>query len=88
LQIVQAAWLSINHGRVAEKGYKQTGPAMPLRGPVAHEDVYVNLLEVLEKLAPSQDPTEVNMSMRDEAIVFVKEDFDSGKWTTWRDCIN
>jgi hypothetical protein len=86
VQIVQAAWLSINHGRVAEKGYKQTGPTMPLRGPVAHEDVYVNLLEVLEKLAPSQDPTEVNMSMRDEAIVFVREGFDSGKWTTWRDC--
>jgi hypothetical protein len=59
---------------------------MPLQRPVAHEDAYVNLLEVLEKLAPSQDPTEVNMSLRDEAIAFVKEGFDSGKWTTWRDC--
>ena len=35
LSIVQTAWLLIDHERVAQKGYKQTGPGMPLRGPVA-----------------------------------------------------
>ena len=35
LQIVQLVWMSINHARVAEKWYKQTGPTMPMEGPVA-----------------------------------------------------
>ena len=34
LSIVQTAWLSIDHARVAEKGYKQTGHNMQLRGSV------------------------------------------------------
>ena len=40
LSIVQTAWLCIDHANVAEKGYKQTGPTMPLRGPVAVHDVF------------------------------------------------
>ena len=86
LSIVQTAWLSIDHSRVAEKGYKQTGPTMPLRGPVAPEDVFRDLLRVLEEIEPSSTPTEVGMSWRDEAVAFVKDGYETGKWTKWVDC--
>ena len=86
LSIVQTAWLSINHGRVAEKGYMQTGPSMPLTGSVAPSQVFGDLLRVMEELDASSIPTEVSMSLRDEAIAFVKKGFDEGKWTTWADC--
>jgi len=86
LSIVATAWLSINHERVAAKGYKQTGPTMPLRGPVAPEDVFGDLLRVMEELDPSATPTEVGMTLRDEAVAFVKDGFDAGKWTRWSDC--
>ena len=32
LSLVQTAWLLLDHGRIAEKGYRQTGPTMPLEG--------------------------------------------------------
>jgi len=86
LSIVETAWLSINHARVAEKGYKQTGPTMPLRGPVAADDVFHDLLRVMEALDTSSTPTEVGMTLRDEAVAYVREGFDSGKWATWDDC--
>ena len=85
ISIVQAAWLSINHARVAEKGYKQTGPTMPLRGTVAPEAVFEDLWRVMEDLDESSSPTKVNMTQRDEAVAFVQEGFASGKWTTWAD---
>ena len=86
LSIVQEAWLSIDHARVAAKGYKQTGPALPLRGPIAPEDVYHDLLRVLEELEPSSSPLEVGMTLRDEAIAMVKKGHAAGKWTVWADC--
>jgi hypothetical protein len=87
LSIVQTAWLSIDHARVAQKGYKQTGPTMPLRGPVAPEDVFHDLLRVMEELDGSQPrPTEVSMTLRDQAVAFVRDGFEAGKWTTWSDC--
>ena len=86
LSIVQTAWLSIDHARVAEKGYRQTGPTMALRGPVAPEDVFKDLLRAMEEIEPSPSPTEVGMTLRDEAVAFVNEGFDAGKWTLWADC--
>ena len=85
ISIVQAAWLSINHSRVAEKGYEQTGPTMPLRGTVAPEAVFRDLWRAMEELDPSPDPTKVNMTLRDEAVAYVKAGWDSKKWTTWAD---
>ena len=86
LSIVQTAWLSIDHGRVAEKGYKQTGPNMPLRGPVAPEDVYKDLLRAMDELDPSPTPLEIGMTLRDEAVAFVREGWDAGRWSQWSDC--
>ena len=85
ISIVQSVWLSIDHGKVAKKGYQQTGPNMPLRGPVAPEDVFGDLLSVMNQLHPSEDPFEVNMKIRDDAYAFVEEGFLAGKWKTWAD---
>ena len=86
LSTVQTAWLSIDHGKVAEKGYKQTGPNMPLRGSVAQEDVFKDLLRAMEEFDPSPTPLEVGMTLRDEAVAFVREGWDAGRWSQWSDC--
>ena len=86
LSIVQTAWLSIDHARVAEKGYKQTGPTMPLTGTVAPEDVFKDLLRAMEEMDPSSNPLEVGMASRDKDVAFVREGWDAGKWTQWSDC--
>ena len=56
LSIVQTAWLCIPHAKVAEKGYKQTGPTMPLYGLVAVEDVFRDLFTVMNELDGSSTP--------------------------------
>ena len=85
VSLVQTAWLTIDHAHVAAKGYDQTGPTMPLEGTVYTDDVYGDLLKVMRELELSSTPTEVGMTMRDEAVAYVREGFDSGKWTTWAD---
>lgn len=50
VDIVGAAWKNVNHERVAEIGYKQTGPTMPLDGPIAEENVFRDLLPIWQKL--------------------------------------
>ena len=86
LSIVDAAWRSIDHPHVAQKGYKQTGPAMPLRGPVAVGDVYADLLKVMEQLDNSGTALEVGTTLRDSAVAFVKAEHEAGRLTTWADC--
>ena len=54
---------------------------MALTGPVKPEDVFEDSLRALHELEPSSTPTEVGMTLRDEAVAFVKEGFDAGKWT-------
>ena len=85
ISMVQTVWLSIDHAKIAEKGYEQTGPTMPLTGAVAPDDVYKDLLRVMEELDESSTPTEVGMTLRDEAVAFVRDGHLSGKWTTWSD---
>ena len=85
LSIVQTAWLAIDHETVASKGYKQTGPTMPLRGKVYAEDVFEDLLRVMNDLEEPTDPLEVGMSFRDAAVQFVQEGATEGKWSTWQD---
>ena len=86
LSIVQNAWLMINHERVAQKGYKQTGPGMPMTGPIAPEDVFGDLLTVLEIIDPSPTPLAVGTVLRDEAVAFVKAEYEAGRLTSWADC--
>ena len=86
LDLVEAAWKCLPHASLAEKGYKQTGPLMALTGPVKPEDVFRDLLRCLHELEPSSTPTEVGMTLRDEAVAFVQEGEAAGKWKTWEDC--
>jgi len=85
VSIVQTAWVLLDHERVAEKGYKQTGPTMPLTGPISPEDVFADLLRVMETIEEST-PTEVGMTLRDEAVAFVKDGHAKKKWVAWADC--
>ena len=85
LEIVTAMWQSIDHPKVAEKAYKQTGPTLPMSGPILQADVYKNLRGVFERLDPSDNVGEIGTKMRDEAIAFVKQGYDEGRWTTWAD---
>ena len=74
VELVQAAWLGIDHKALAEKGYKQTGPLMPMEGPVSPEEVYKDLLKVLEAIDPTSTPTEVSLTkIREESIRFVRD---------------
>ena len=80
VELVQAAWMAIPHSALAEKGYKQTGPTMPMTGPVNPEDVFKDLLTVLEAIDPSSTPTEVSLKkVREDAIDFVREGYDKKK---------
>jgi len=86
ISIVQAAWELLNHEEIARKGYEQTGPSMPLRGPIAPEDVFADLLGVLEKIDPSPSPLIVGTTLRDEAVAHVRREYDAGRLTEWNDC--
>ena len=79
LRIVGGAWLSIDHAKVAEKGYKQTGPPMPLHGPVSPDDVFYDLLRVINEIDPPPTPTEIGTSLRDEAIAYVQRRLQRGQ---------
>ena len=68
-------WLSVDHARVADKGYKQLGPRMALDGPVAREDVFHDLLSVLERIDPPDVPGGVGVALREEAKAFVTRAF-------------
>ena len=78
--------MALDHERLAEKGYKQTGPAMPMTGPVKPDDVFHDLLKVMESIDHSQPSMdEVNLTtMREDAIKFVEEGKNK-KWKDWHD---
>ena len=87
MEIVQSMWLSIDHGRIAKKGYQQTGPEMPLEGPVDRADVYKDLRPVMDKIDPGSQPTsgQVGTSIRDRAVAFVNAEWEAGRLHSWAD---
>ena len=86
LRLVAAVWLSIGHENVAAKGYRQTGPTMPLEGVICASDVYADLLGVLNVIDPSPHPAEVGTRMREEAVAFVRGEHEAGRLREWSDC--
>lgn len=78
LSIAKAAWLSIDHANVASKGYLGTGPTMPKEGPIKPEDVFPDLLQVMESLAPPEDSLVINTAMRDREVAGVLDAIKSG----------
>ena len=86
IDIVQHVWMAIEHDRVAEKAYKQTGPLMPLEGPVAPEDVYADLLQVIQAIDPTSTSTEVALSkLREDSIDYVNKLVEDGILKDWKD---
>jgi hypothetical protein len=85
-RLVSTVWQTINHAQVAEKGYAQTGPTMPLAGPVERDNVYNNLMGVIDKIdPPPPGGLYAGVDLRDAAVQFVKDGYAAGKWTTWAD---
>ena len=77
-------WEQINHARIAERGYQQTGPTMPLEGPVSRSDVQEDLLTVFDKIeAPAGDV--VGVQMRDDAVAYVNKLYNEGLLKVWDD---
>ena len=48
-------------------------------------DVFHDLCKVMIELDDSSTPTELGMKLRDDAVAFVKEGKETGKWSTWAD---
>ena len=84
-RIVQSMWMSVDHARVAAKGYKQLGPLMAFDGPVDRADVFSDLLSVLEEIDPPDFPGGVGVALREEAKAYVQAGYDAYKWRNWDD---
>ena len=55
LGLVRAVWCRLDHAEAARKGYLQTGPTLPMSGPVPHDGVFKDLRNVLEAIAKDED---------------------------------
>lgn len=84
-RMVQTMWETIDHERVARKGYRQLGPTMAFDGPVRREDVYNDLRSVMENIDPPEVPGGVGVALRENAKKFVRQGYEQGKWRTWSD---
>ena len=92
LGLVRAVWCRLDHAEAARKGYLQTGPTLPMSGPVPHDGVFKDLRNVLEAIAKDEDrawdPLYVDMGIRDEAVKFVNDGW-MKHWNGWNaDSIN
>jgi len=85
VDIVMTAWKMLNHKSISEKGYEQTGPRLPLTGPIRREQVYKDLRPVLDEIDPPIGLQEVGQKLRDDARAFVEAGFGS-KWSRWEHC--
>jgi len=75
LQIVETAWRMLDHERIANSGYLQTGPSMPMTGPIKRDQVYKDLRTVWDEIDPPVGLAEMGTKIRDEAIKFVNDGF-------------
>ena len=65
--LVQAVWSGIDHAAISHKAYQQTGPLLPLRGPIYTKDVCRDLRGVWQDMCPHPDPYQIGTEIRDEA---------------------
>ena len=69
--MVTAIWEQLDHAAISKRGYEQTGPNLPLTGPIRVSDVGKDLLPVFRALCPHEDPEQVGTQIRDEAKALV-----------------
>ena len=84
LKMCQLMWETISHADLAEKAYRQTGPGLPLEGPVVFEDIGKELRKAREEIDPGQIAGELGTKIRDDATAFVNDGWGT-KWTSWYD---
>ena len=82
IAIVETAWQRLDHAKIAQKGYVQTGPCMPMDGAIRRTDVQRDLISVLNDIDPPQGLQEVGQKIRDDAKAFVAAGYPS-KWSSW-----
>lgn len=57
-----------------------------MTGPVKPEEVYKDLLKVIEAIDPTSTPTEVSLTkIREDSINFVRQGAEKGWWSKWED---
>ena len=80
--IVATVWRMIDHESVASKGYEQTGPNLPLEGPIRRDQIYSSLRDVYDEIDPAVGLQEMGEKLRDDAGAFVRAGFPH-KWADW-----
>ena len=69
--LVKTAWAKLDHRAISQRGYEQTGPKLPLEGPIMAEDVGDDLLPVFRAIDPHEDEDQLGTSIREEAKAMV-----------------
>lgn len=64
--LVKAGWNGLDHAAISHKAYQQTGPSLPLTGPIYIEDVCRDLRDVWKSISPHPDPYQIGTQIRDE----------------------
>jgi len=80
--IVKTMWLMIDHAKVSKKGYEQTGPELPMQGPIKREQVFKDLRLILDEVDPAQGLEEIGVRLREDAKAFVEAGWPN-KWSSW-----
>ena len=84
--MIKAIWEQLNHAAISKRGYEQTGPLLPLEGPIMMKDIGADLLPVFRDLCPHDDPEQVGTQIRDEAKDLVDR-YCGGKSIPGKTCI-
>ena len=83
--LVKQVWASLPHSAISHTGYKETGPMLPLTGPIYMQDVGRDLRDVLKDMCPHEDPLQIGTQIREEA-----EELVNSMWghevNSWADC--
>ena len=54
--MVKQVWEGLNHKAISHIGYQQTGPELPLTGPIYVKDLCRDLRERVKEMCPHNDP--------------------------------
>ena len=82
VEVVKAAWCMVNHEAISRVGYTQTGPTLPLEGPISRDQIARDLRTVLDEVDPPIGLQEIGTTLRDDAQTFVDAGYPE-RWSSW-----
>jgi len=82
IEVVKTAWCMVNHHELSRVGYTQTGPTLPLEGPIRRDQITRDLRTVLDEVDPPIGLQEMGTMLRDEAQRFVEAGYPE-RWSSW-----